>query len=276
MMPARLEEHGLVENTCSMNTTSPRKGTRMSKALDRLTSLLPKTGLFAVLCGFLRVKGTGAPKIALRLVLAVLATMLGVLAFTVAPALAAAPETPETGEPTEVTATTATLNGVLNPGGAGELGTYEFLYKASQTECEGGSMAPEPPGMALGVKKEVVSVQLTGLKPGTEYTVCLVEQNAAGEEAQSTRVTFTTQGLGTTTVTSESLSTVEATRGTLNGVLTPNGTVEHQSIDEFRGLDTPARVQGRHEGVAVDAAMSPSNTLVDKASETEGKGGWDQ
>jgi hypothetical protein len=71
LMPARLEEHGLVENTCSMNTTSPRKGTRMSKALDRLTSLLPKTGLFAMLCGFLRVKGTGASKISRWMVLSI-------------------------------------------------------------------------------------------------------------------------------------------------------------------------------------------------------------
>ena len=58
----------------------------------------PKTGLFPTLCAFLHLNGSGAPKIALGtgtpkagrwLILSVLATTLGALAFTTAPALAA-------------------------------------------------------------------------------------------------------------------------------------------------------------------------------------------
>jgi hypothetical protein len=58
----------------------------------------PKSGLFATLCGLLHIQGTGAPKsgqgigafeVGHRLILAGLATTLGVLAFTTAPALAA-------------------------------------------------------------------------------------------------------------------------------------------------------------------------------------------
>jgi hypothetical protein len=109
------------------------------------------TGFFAMLGGLLGVQGTsasksslmkgsGASKIGLWLVLSVLGTALGALAFTAAPALAAAPETPElTVE--AVTAREATLDGVLNPKAtpAVEDGTYEFLYKASETEGEGGT-----------------------------------------------------------------------------------------------------------------------------------------
>jgi hypothetical protein len=223
----------------------PKKGKPVNFTEHLAKTPWTATGLFAMLRGVLRAKGSGAPKIALRLVLAVLATMLGVLAFTVAPALAAAPEAPETGEPTEVTATTATLHGVLNPGGPGEPGTYEFVYKASSTECEGGSVAPEVPGMALGVEKEAVSAEVTGLEPGTEYGVCLVERNASGEEAQSASVMFTTGRVGPT-VTSESVSTVEPMGGTVKGVVNLKAPVEHELIEEFMGLDTPVSVQGRH------------------------------
>lgn len=72
-------------------------------------------------------------------------------------ALAAAPETPEMREATEVTATAAMFHGVLNPGAPGEVGTYEFVYKASDNaECEGGGEATVPPGLSLGGGKEEV------------------------------------------------------------------------------------------------------------------------
>jgi hypothetical protein len=63
-----------------------------------------------------------------RLILAVLAVALGVLASTSAVALAAAPETPEVGVES-ITATTVTLHGVLNPKASGpvEEGTYQFV-----------------------------------------------------------------------------------------------------------------------------------------------------
>lgn len=96
-----------------------------------------KTGLFATLRGPFSAKGSGASS--RRLILSVLATTLGALAFTTAPALAA-PPTPSV-VVGEVTATEATLDGVLSPKATPpvEDGTYEFLYKGSETEGEGGT-----------------------------------------------------------------------------------------------------------------------------------------
>ncbi len=170
-------------------------------------------------------QGSGAPKISrLGLVLLTLTATLGTLALMTAPALAAAPETPETpetGEASAVTVTTATLEGgVLNPNAPGAAGEYQFLYRASGSQCEGESAAPEPAGIAPGIEKEVVPpVKLTGLKPGTQYTFCLLERNAAGETAVGSPVTFTTHGAG---ITEEQASTVEATAATLQASIDPN------------------------------------------------------
>jgi hypothetical protein len=123
----------------------------MSPTEQTAIKLSAATGFFAMLGGLLRIQGRSAPKISLMngsgaskislwLVLSVLATALGGLAFTAAPALAAAPETPElTVE--AVTATEARLHGVLSPKARRPVGDgrYEFLYKASETEGEGGT-----------------------------------------------------------------------------------------------------------------------------------------
>jgi hypothetical protein len=99
----------------------------MTKALDSLTSLLHRLGLFALLSSLLRVRGTGAPKtssvigvVSVRrsgrtfhpfsrlkcCVPALLCAVVGLLAFTTAPALAAGPpETPETGKANPATIT---------------------------------------------------------------------------------------------------------------------------------------------------------------------------
>ena len=152
---------------------------------------------------------------------------LGVSLAISAPALAATPETPETGHASAVTANTATLEGgVLNPNAAGEAGEYEYLYKASETECEGGSVAPVPEGIALGIEKEAVPpVKLTGLKAAQPYTFCLVERNAANPEevsAASAPVTFTTLN-GQPAIESEYVSYVEGSAATLNARIDPDG-----------------------------------------------------
>lgn len=152
---------------------------------------------------------------------------LGVSLAISAPALAATPETPETGHASAVTANTATLEGgVLNPNAAGEAGEYEYLYKASETECEGGSVAPIPEGIALGIEKEAVPpVKLTGLKAAQPYTFCLVERNAANPEevsAASAPVTFTTLN-GQPAIESEYVSYVEGSAATLNARIDPDG-----------------------------------------------------
>lgn len=149
------------------------------------------------------------------------------MGVSAAPALAAAPEPPEALAPSPLFATAATLHGVVDPklvGGPGtfELLTYDFLYRESKTECKGGSTVPIPAGMSLGEGDEALPGQeIHGLKPSTEYTVCLRVSGAEGETL-SPRLTFKTAAPvapETPTLTVE--SPVHSTEAVLHGVLDP-------------------------------------------------------
>jgi hypothetical protein len=170
----------------------------------------------------------GVAKIAAPLVVG-----LAALAFSAAPALAAAPEAPaEVTVQEPVHATEAVFHGFLNPSAPEQAkpGTYEFLYKKSPTECKGGSKAPVSPAISLGFPHEEVSETVTGLEPGATYTVCLLARNGTkvGEnEAVSTPpVTFTTATLAAEPKT-EPVTGETATTAMLHGVLNP--TVEAEA-----------------------------------------------
>lgn len=64
------------------------------------------------------------------------------------------PETPEKLEAKPVAATTATLNGVLNPGNAGNPGSYEFFYQQSMSECQGATQKRRPRPRRSGARKK--------------------------------------------------------------------------------------------------------------------------
>jgi hypothetical protein len=137
------------------------------------------------------------------------------------------PEPPEASKVIPVTNTTATLKGVLNPRHTGEGGTYEFVYRKSPGECQGGEpgeekKAPEPAGKANGVQGEAEEAPVTGLEPGTTYTFCLLAKNTTEEPALSTPVTFTTIAV-LPTITGEFTTGVEATVATLNASIDPGG-----------------------------------------------------
>jgi len=161
-----------------------------------------------------------------RLILSVLATTIGALAFSAAPALAAQekPEVSSVEDTTAVVATPSTealLHGVLNPAGTGEEGTYKFLYKESKTgECEDGSETAE--GISPnGERDELPAEPIGSLSPGTEYAVCLrVENNAKTEAETSLAVSFTTPVPPETPITREAKS-ITGTTATLNGELNP-------------------------------------------------------
>jgi hypothetical protein len=131
------------------------------------------------------------------------------------------PEAPETISPANpLTATTATLHGVLNPKAAGNPGTYEFLYKVSATECEGGETSG---GSAAGAMAEKVEAKLTGLLPSTTYTFCLLARNEAGETALSSPpVTFTTPP-APPAIEAESSSDVLFNEATVSAQINPDG-----------------------------------------------------
>jgi hypothetical protein len=160
-----------------------------------------------------------------RLLSSVLAIAFGVMAFGSASALAAAPEAPETGKASAVTATTATLEGgVLNPKALASVdpGEYEYLFRVSETACEGERGAPEPAGFAVGLPKEpVLPVGLTVLQPNAKYTFCLIEFNAGGVSPASTPGHFTTPPAAPS-VDSQSSPAVKSSEATLEGRVNPN------------------------------------------------------
>jgi hypothetical protein len=134
------------------------------------------------------------------------------------------PEPPETGDATPITATEAALHGVLNPRHDGAVGTYEFVYRQSASEClgEGEEKAPEPAEAATGDSPEPVEATIAELLPGMPYTFCLLGRNTAEEAAVGKPVTFMTLAVPPT-ITSESVSSVETTAATLEAEVDPGG-----------------------------------------------------
>jgi hypothetical protein len=200
---------------------------------------------------------------------------VGGLSFASSAALAAAPEAPSAVTVESVTASSAMLRGVLNPGKEGtpgtyEVGTYEFLYKQSGTDCEGGASAPESPGISLGEGKEEVpspegSVEVTGLLPGREYTVCLLARSGIkGEATVGPAVTFKTATPPETPLTTQPATGVTATSATLHGVLNPGQEGEaggyeflyRVSATECQGGEASGGNALGHEVEAVSAEVS--------------------
>ncbi len=162
-----------------------------------------------------------------RTSLAALAVVIGGLLFGASAVFAAGPpEKPVTEAATGVTATTATLNGELNPGGAGEAGGYRFSYKPTETrECEPeGILRPEVPASAKGAAKEKVSVNLTGLEPNREYAFCVLASNLLAEVTPGLPAETFKTSPEAPTIASESAS-VTSTGATLQAEINPNNQV---------------------------------------------------
>lgn len=205
-----------------------------------------------------------------RLAVAGVCTLGCLLSFASAPALAAAPEAPAPVGVEALKGTSVTFLGELNPGKEGgpgtyEVGTYEFLYRQSATECEGGARAPEAPGIALGGGQEVLPpVEVGGLLPDTQYTVCLLARNGIkGEETVGPPVTFKT-ALPPEEPKTEPVNGITAMSATLNGVLNPGGEGEagtyeflyRQSATECQGGQASGGEALGHKEEAVSAAVS--------------------
>ncbi len=135
-------------------------------------------------------------------------------------------EAPEATAPTNVTSTSAMLNGVLNPGGEGEPGGYEFLYNASESECQGGEATG---GSALGHEKEAVVAEVKELLPNTQYAVCVLVRNKAGETALGAPVTFTTSAVAPT-LAEESVRNVLSTSAQVEAQVNPFGDDTHYYV----------------------------------------------
>ena len=160
-------------------------------------------------------------------------------------------EAPETLPASAVADSTATLNGVLSPAGtvAGQPGTYEFRYRQSASECQGGEVSENeatPATPASGSVKEAVNAPVTGLLSGTQYTFCLVEHNSAGEAAVGPAVTFITRGAG---ITEEQAYGIEVAAATLQASVDPN---ESNTSYHFE-YDTSPYTSGASHGTSLPA-----------------------
>jgi hypothetical protein len=193
------------------------------------------------------------------------------LALGAAPAVAA-PPVPNVGF-VQTTATTAMLRGSPDNGaenGPVEPGAYQYLYKAtkivSTAECEsaGAAKAPVPPGMYLGLEREVFIQEVTGLTPNTEYIDCLAAEDEKGEKATSEAVAFVTFP--------EAPETREATEITgksakLEGALRPSGAKlkyyfeYNQGTSCTGGLVTPT-AEGEGAVEAVVEGLTPHATYT--------------
>jgi hypothetical protein len=157
-------------------------------------------------------------------VMVVCCVLVGWLVWSAVPAVAAAPEAPGPVVVGTPGALKVVVSGVLNPHAEGQPGTYEFLYDASSTSCEGGEHAPASPGLAAGVQGEEVAQELTRLTPETEYTVCLLERNlneAKGEEAVGPPAKFKTVGVLEAPTITTPASEITDSSIKLQGVLNP-------------------------------------------------------
>ena len=120
-----------------------------------------------------------------------------------------------TGSAIAVTSSTATLNGTVNPNGAGT--TYYFQY--GTTTGYGSTTSSTSAGS--GTSNVSASASLTGLSSNTTYHFRLVGTNSAGTNYGSDQ-TFATSG-SAPTVTTGSATSVSMSSATLNGTVNPNG-----------------------------------------------------
>jgi hypothetical protein len=176
-----------------------------------------------------------------------LSALVGALAFSAAPTLAAFPEeAPVTETPSPIAGTTATFKGELNPGVATEKVTYHFAYSAGAgaTCTESGLTAPvELFPEAAGNHKKVTQA-VTGLEGSTEYTVCLIAANPAepAESTQGTSEVFKTLP-APPKVDSERVSSVTPVKATLEAQVNPNNQTTTYAF-EYSKTETSGKLTG--------------------------------
>lgn len=170
---------------------------------------------------------------------------------TVGPAVAfktGPPEAPTTGNVEPVTGTTATLHGVLNPSHAGEAGTYDFVYKQSESnECQGEDETATAAKTATGSEKEAVPAEtVSGLVPATDYAVCLVAKNHAEEAAVGAPVSFTTTAVGqeNSPVVTADEAEISAEIGTDNSETTYHAQYGANSAEESATVEATVAAAG--------------------------------
>nr|WP_246324744.1 fibronectin type III domain-containing protein [Petropleomorpha daqingensis] len=142
-----------------------------------------------------------------------------VRSFTTAAAPVQSPPLVTTSAASSVSQTGGTLNGVVNPQGAGT--TYHYDYG---TGTGYGSSTPET-GLSATTGQQFVTAPVSGLAPGTTYHYRLVATNTGGTTTGDDR-TFTTAAAPKPPAPQASTSPatgVGTTEATLHGAVNPRG-----------------------------------------------------
>jgi hypothetical protein len=204
-----------------------------------------------------------------------LATVFGVLAFSVAPAVAAAPEAPETKPATGVTATTATFHGLVNPHAPGKALGEEWLFfwgEPGSTTCQNYGIAPLEVGFAGTLSPEPEETPFPGLEentlnPNSQYTYCLAARSSESEEwTYGNPESFKTLP-APPTVTSESAAPkatgvrIEATVNASNEPTDCRLQYGAAAVGENEVPCEPASVNGGSQGVAATVTGLKSKTV---------------
>ena len=204
-------------------------------------------------------------------VIAVCCVLAGWLVWACVPAVASAPEAPGPVLVGTPGANKVVVRGVLNPHAEGQPGTYEFLYRASSTECEGGEHAPTSPGLAVGLEGEEVAQELAGLSPDTEYTVCLSERNlnqSKGEEAVGPAVKFKTVGMLEAPTITMPASEITDSSIKLQGVLNPGAPGEPGTYEfVYRRSATECQRENPETRQEENEFATPTETALGKEKE---------
>jgi hypothetical protein len=139
------------------------------------------------------------------------------------------PEVPETKPQSPFGATTATLNGVLNPKKPGNSGSYEFVYRPSESECRGAGELVTGAVEATGAEKELAKAEVTGLLANASYTFCVLARNEAGESAEGAPVSFMTLS-AQPIIENEASPTVTGTEAQVTAKINPTGSETEYEI----------------------------------------------
>jgi hypothetical protein len=166
------------------------------------------------------------------------------------------------GSATEITTTSATVSGAINPDGLDA--SYQFEWGR---DADFGNVAPAAPVAVGGGTDDVqVTVQLTGLDPGTTYHYRLKGTNAEGSNRSHER-TFTTTPLPS--ISDEAVFNVDHDSAAVHAWINPNGQettyqFEYGPAGSYESVTptTPASIGSSHEKQVVIAELGglASNT----------------
>ncbi|MBA3866580.1 MAG: hypothetical protein H0X42_09595 [Solirubrobacterales bacterium] len=180
-------------------------------------------GVFAPLANLLRSKGTRAPSRHPRLLALVATALLASLVLGVSLATAATPPTQTINPATEVAYATAHVSGAVNPNSSGVAFPVYFEYKEPSAGSWGFTFAGEvSEAEATGSSPIPFSVELTGLKAGTQYEVRLTTVFEGERFSPEPNPKFTTKPVAAPTVAIAPVAAITGTTAQFAGEINPN------------------------------------------------------